>query len=254
MIQDYNTSVEAMGKLGRRNLSQAVADELIRRIDHGQLRPGDRLPTEQGLTDMFGVGRNTIREAVQSLVARGMVEVRPRRGAIVLGVSSHKATDALTMSALLEDQATEDLYEFRRILEVEVAARAAERATAGDLEVMQNAIADYAEALERGLSTHSADVAFHRALAATSHNTVYLRVLDSIADALMSARLETARIPWAAELALKQHSAILDAVGRGDHEGARAEMAEHLTSAKRALDEARKRGRKSADRAPARPT
>src|SRR4051794_2917676 len=105
----------------RRNLSQAVGEELLSAIREGRLRPGERLPPERELMERFSVGRNTIREAIQSLAAMGVLDVRPGRGTMVLSTPKESALDAATLAALLDDQTVLDLYEFRLLLEVETA-------------------------------------------------------------------------------------------------------------------------------------
>ena len=82
----------------------------------------------------YGVGRNSVREAVQALVTLGLVDVRPGRGATVIGIESDAVMDAETISVLLKEEAVDDLYSFRRLLEVEIASRAAVAATPRDLE------------------------------------------------------------------------------------------------------------------------
>src|SRR5215204_5072864 len=116
-----------------RTLSQAVTEAILDRIRAGEYRPGDRLSTEKGLMEQFGVGRNVVREAVQGLVAMGLVDVRPGRGAVVIGVDTSRAMDPGTVAALLLDQTVDDLNEFRAVIEVEIATRAAARATPADV-------------------------------------------------------------------------------------------------------------------------
>jgi len=94
-----------------RTLSQAVTEAILDRIRAGEYRPGDRLSTEKGLMEQFGVGRNVVREAVQGLVAMGLVDVRPGRGAVVIGVDTSRAMDPGTVAALLLDQTVDDRTE-----------------------------------------------------------------------------------------------------------------------------------------------
>ena len=109
-------------QLGRQTLSQAVSAAVLERIRSGEFGPGDRLPTEKMLMEEYGVGRNSVREAVQALVTLGLVEVRPGRGATVIGIESENALDAETLSALLKEEAVDDLCAFRRLLEAETSA------------------------------------------------------------------------------------------------------------------------------------
>src|ERR1700751_6000810 len=102
-------------QLGRQTLSQAISAAVLERIRAGEFGPGDRLPTEKMLMEQYGVGRNSVREAVQALVTLGLVEVRPGRGATVIGVESENVLDAETLAALLKQEALADLCTFRRL-------------------------------------------------------------------------------------------------------------------------------------------
>jgi DNA-binding FadR family transcriptional regulator len=75
--------IEPRVKVTRRNLSASIADDLLFKIKSGQYPPGSKVPGEKELMEAYGVGRNTVREAVQSLVTMGYLDVRPRVGARV---------------------------------------------------------------------------------------------------------------------------------------------------------------------------
>lgn len=229
-----------MVELRRRNLSSLISDELLERIRSGKLRSGDRLPTEQGLMEEFGVGRNVIREAIQHLVALDVVDVRPRRGIVVTEHGPSSALDALAMGALLDDQTVEDLYSFRMLIETAIAEQAAQRRTPEDVARINESLSKF----ESSLGTHSgifaADVDFHQQLATASGNIIYSRVLSALADLLELYRRETDKVPGAPEEALVQHTAIAQAIEAGDAEAARAAMENHISTAIRTVGEARK--------------
>lgn len=218
----------------RRNLSHVVADELLARIRSGELAAGSRIPTERTLMEMFSVGRNTIREAVQSLVALGLLDVRPGRGTIVIDTRDAAIVDSLAISALLQEPTVKELFEFRRLLESEIAALAAERATAEDIVPMQRALGDHRKALEEGTPTWSADAALHGAIAQASCHAVYIRVLDALSDLLRRARLATYRLPGG-ERAQAEHHAIVAAIAEHNASAARAAMWNHLDGALRRI-------------------
>jgi len=226
---------------GRRTLSQAVTQAILDRIRAGEYRPGDPLATEKGLMEQFGVGRNVAREAVQALVAMGLVEVRPGRGAIIIGIDTSQAMDPGTVSALLLDQTVDDLYEFRRVIEVEIATRAAERATDADIHEMRNQLETYRERVERGLALAAAEIEFHGAIARASHNAIYVRALDLLEDLLAQARDMTENIEWVRQRALSDHEAVIAAIEAHDPVRAGDAMRRHMELAAEAMAEARMR-------------
>jgi DNA-binding FadR family transcriptional regulator len=222
-----------------RNLSQAVARELLLQVREGRLRPGDRVPTERELMATFEVGRNTIREAIQTLVARGVLDVRPGRGAVVLPASSYAVVEAITMSALLSQQTVKDLFEFRVLLEGEGAALAAQRASDSDLAEIETARAAHQVAVEHSLQLHELDLAFHRAVADASHNIIYRRVLDALTDLLTQARSITDRL--AGEESQAEHKQIADAINARDTSSAREAMRRHFQASLKRVEEAQAR-------------
>ncbi len=225
--------------LVRRNLSHAIADELLGAIREGQYRPGERLPTEQGLMRLYGVGRNSVREAVHSLVTMGVLDVRPGRGAVVLSLGTASALDPPMVSALLRDQAVSDLYDFREILEVEAAGRAASPQGLADAGPITQALERYGSAVRAGTSPYLADLEFHRAVSAASGNVVFPQILDAVADVLAFARAQTDRVPGAVERAIVEHTAIRDAIVAHDVAAARRAMSAHIVSAKQAVEQVR---------------
>lgn len=226
-----------MPTLSRTTLSQSVTDALLSRIREGELRPGDKLPTVVELMKSFGVGRNTIREAMQALVVMGLVEVRPRVGATVRAASGATAANALALSALLDDEGLHDLYEFRKTVEVEAAVLAAERADGNEIAEIQGIVDHYVYSVEHGQRAYEDDLALHQAVAKASHNVYFTKVLRDIAHLLSAARRETELVPGAAERAAVEHRAILDAIKARDPEAARRAMETHLRSAMWAVDQ-----------------
>lgn len=216
-------------------MSQAVSAAVLDRIRAGEFGPGDRLPTEKFLMEEYGVGRNSIREAVQALVTLGLVEVRPGRGATVIGVESENALDAEMVSALLKEEAVDDLYAFRRLLEVEVARCAAERATEKDIEEIEGRLRAFQFAASEKASVSRADDAFHAAVARASHNAVYATMLDAVGGLIANARRLTERVPWAVERALDEHERLLEAIKAHDPVSAADVMRGHLDSAIEAI-------------------
>lgn len=222
-------------QLGRQTLSQAVSAAVLERIRTGEFAPGDRLPTEKMLMEQYGVGRNSVREAVQALVTLGLVEVRPGRGATVLGIDSANAVDAETVSVLLKEEAVDDLYEFRLLLEVEIAACAARRASEEDLAEIERRVRAYHFAYSQGGSVSEADDAFHVALARASRNSVYETILGAVTGLIANARRLSERVPWAVERAVAEHTQIAEAINAHDPDAAARLMRRHIESAIEAI-------------------
>lgn len=226
----------------RKTLSDAVADDLLRLIREGKYGVGDQLPILQDLMAEYQVGYGVAREAMQQLVALGIADVRPKRGAVVLQVDASSALDDATLAILLSDQAIEELYELRRLIEVATAGQAAERVTPEKIAKIRDAQARFERASSTGDAPSAADVDLHAVIAQVSGNTVFMKVLDSLRDVLASIRSQVSTYPGATESARIEHAAIIEAIARGDVEGAREAMNTHIDTAVDALLKARAAG------------
>jgi DNA-binding FadR family transcriptional regulator len=211
---------------------------LIAEIVFGELAPGDMLPRETDIAERFAVSRGVARECIRGLEERGLISVRHGKGATVNPPSAWNEFDPDVLAALLEGpKAVEILSEYiecRRILEVEAAGLAAERATPETLAAMRSAYERMEESTRQLVSGtaeklfHEADLAFHEALIAATENKALGNLVQRLHAALLTARYPLARPQNRVDRALPEHERILSAVASGDADEARAAMREHL--------------------------
>lgn len=222
-------------------LSKTVADDLLARIQRGEYSAGDRLPSEHLLMSQYEVGRNTVREAMQSLRTLGIVEIRPRLGAKVIDTGARNLLANSAASVLLRGQAVEELYDVRLILEPAAAERAAIHRTEEDLFAMRRAITHFRVAHETEAPVWEADIEFHQAIASASGNAMLANVLAPVSDLISHARQATGTLPAAVELALEQHDVILAAIEARARKRAHRAMTAHIESGIWALGKLRER-------------
>lgn len=205
-------------------------------IGDRRLRPGDAVPTERELTERYHVGRSSVREALRVLESNGLIE--PRRGGFVVARARRPLNRSLELLLTLEEANLRELFEVRRMLEVEVAALAALHRRRAHLKQLADAI----EEMEQGLDDEDryigADVRFHVALAEASGNRFVQHIMLAIRDLLRRALSTIYRIPESAAQSIADHRAILAAVEAGDAPSARAAMRDHLDSVEDAIDSA----------------
>src|SRR5437879_7473015 len=153
------------------------AVQIEKRILDGELRSVDRLPTERELAEQFHVSRTAVREAMKILAQKGLVDMRPGRGTIVID-GAHKAMEHsidLAMKLKLgEVGGSDNLVEVREILETEIAALAAARATEKEIAAIREAVKVMDDNLSDAGAFISADNNFHEALAQGTQNTLIL--------------------------------------------------------------------------------
>jgi GntR family transcriptional repressor for pyruvate dehydrogenase complex len=208
-----------------------VLDQLREAILSGRIRPGERLPGERQLCEEFGVGRPTLREALRSLEAIGMIEVRPGKGGGSYAVTPSETTlgDALASLVSLRGASLEDLAEFRVDFEGENAAWAARRADAGDIATLSALVVEVRAAGDVE-ALAEVDIRWHEALARATKNRLRIGIALGIHGAVARRHNQLVR-PAAYEHALTIRDdldAITAAVGDGNADLARALMREHI--------------------------
>lgn len=219
--------------LKRQTLTSQVIDHILDLIKSGNMKPGERLPTEKQLTESLGVSRTCVREAIKSLQSLRLISVRPRVGAILLEPSTAAIFSAEHLSAATQLQNTDVLIEFRKLIETGLASLAAERATEQDLAAMRQAIEDHKRALATDKIAYQADIAFHIAIAEASRNPFAILVLKMISQPLSEQRRRTNEIPHAAEAGLRDHERIFRAIEELNPEKARFAMLAHMKTVER---------------------
>lgn len=167
----------------RQTITAQVINHILGTIKQGTIKPGQRLPTEKQLTELLGVSRTCVREAFKSLEALRLIQVRPRVSAIVLEPST-ALINAEYLSASAHIQQTDALIEFRKVLELGLAALAAENSTEENWTAMREALADHERALVTDRVAHSADIAFYKAVAEATKNPIAILALHIISEAL----------------------------------------------------------------------
>jgi GntR family transcriptional repressor for pyruvate dehydrogenase complex len=210
-------------------LSDRVAQQLRDLIVSGRLKPGDQLPAERELAESFGVSRTVIREAVRSLAARGMVNVRSGSGSRVAAVDSSHVADS--MQLYLQGIGGMDysaVHEVRTVLEQRMAHLAAQRATDDEVETLRSVLEQMRSARHDAERAAVSDVEFHRTIAQMTGNPLFVVLLDSIREVLMEIRRATLSVPGRPEEAIDWHERILDRIADGDSEGAERAMRDHL--------------------------
>jgi GntR family transcriptional regulator, transcriptional repressor for pyruvate dehydrogenase complex len=216
----------------------AVADRLLDDIVSGRYPPGSRLPTEPELCTVMGVSRATVREAMKSLQQRGVTSIEQGRGTFVNPIERWSPLDPVLLAARSarpeSDQGVgsawaAQLIEARRVVEVGVAALAAERRGPADLETLAETLGRMRAAGDDVAAFARADLAFHQAVMRAAGNELIHALFDPLSQLIQAGRLQTSRPAERRALAIEAHGAILVAIEAGDAEAAAAAMGEHLT-------------------------
>jgi GntR family transcriptional regulator, transcriptional repressor for pyruvate dehydrogenase complex len=220
----------------RPKLSENVAQALRTQIVAGEFAVGEKLPTETRMTELFGVSRTVVREAVATLSADGLVAARHGAGVFVL---DHPARRIGAISADIGNKISQaiNVLEVRMGIEIESAGLAAQRRNAAQEARIQEAFFEFEQLLQAGEATGKADFAFHREIASATNNPFYVEILDALGDRTIPCDRSS---PWYSVEVLsydylaglqREHMGILQAICAGDAEAARNAMRAHLTAA-----------------------
>jgi len=216
-----------------KKISEEIVEQIKNLIAKGELKPGDRIPSERDLATMLGVSRPSVREAIMVLEATGFVESRQGGGTFVRALTETSITDPLARLVEQKDPALlRALVEVRMGLESWSAYLAAQRAEPDEIAEMRRLYEVMAAQASRGGWNPEVDADFHYAITAASHNSLQMHMLDSVHTlfhtTIQVALMEFYRQQGHIEKLLVQHREILEAIAAHDAELARQKMMDHL--------------------------
>jgi DNA-binding FadR family transcriptional regulator len=213
------------------SLSDRLAQRLVAQIESGQLHPGERLPTEAQLSQLHGVSRSVVREAVHRVKSRGLLVSRQGSGVFVAATPPHKALE-FNPAVLGSVPDLLQVIEVRRVMEGEIAALAAERASRAQITALRRALAAIDAASARDEDGVAEDMAFHLAIAEASGNPQFRLLLGFLGqylrDGMRITRANEARRTDFMEAVRSEHHAVVDAIAARDPRAARRAANLHM--------------------------
>jgi GntR family transcriptional repressor for pyruvate dehydrogenase complex len=214
-----------------KRISDQVFDQLRELIFSGELKPNQKIMTERELADALGVSRNSVREAINKLVALRFLEHRQGQGTFVRSIDEAVQIPLATVMET-RDASLTDLLEMRLGIECASAALAAQRATAADLEAIEAAIAEMKADTEAGGLGTEGDLAFHLAIASATKNPLQVYIMKNVVDFLhvgiRESLLHLYQDPANIVEILRQHTAIYETIRIGDADAAFNTMKNHI--------------------------
>jgi len=217
----------ALQEIKKTRVSEDIVAQLKGLIAEGKLRSGDQLPSERDLSEQFKVSRASVREAIRALESMGLLEARQGDGTYV-ATSVEALVQPLAHAIAREENAIQEMFEVRRLLEPQLAGLAAARASAADLEELEDILGKQARQVAEGGTGAELDTAFHSALARSAKNTLLLRLNDTLVDCLRDSRRRSLETPERPRRSLAGHHAILRALQARDAKAAQRAMLKHL--------------------------
>ena len=215
----------------KKKLYEEVMDQISKLIASGEYKVGDRLPSLQELSEMFEVGKPTLREALSVLASAGVVEIRHGSGIFVHRTGTEEIPSSVFLGSVERDNLLSWL-EFRQAIEGEAARLAAIRREDSDLIQIEEAQDQLEAEINQGRIGAEWDYLFHERIALATHNPIFSQAITTTADILkqyfeLSLRQSLA-MPSRRGVVMTEHREILAYLQRQDSVGAREAMLRHL--------------------------
>jgi GntR family transcriptional regulator, transcriptional repressor for pyruvate dehydrogenase complex len=225
-----------VGPARKTTLVESVMEQIIDLVRNGQLRPGERLPSEHDLMAMMDVSRSTVREALKGLAVMGLIETRAGRRSLVKALpASLFRSSSGSVTSVLERDVRSQMLSVRVFLDPEFSVWALREATEEDVNALNRAFDAFAHDLRNRhrAKSHISHNQFHRVLAEATHNVAVVWIVNALVSAIPPALSERYHDSWQEQLAA--HQAIVDAVAARDEIRLRTAVLAHLDLERNAI-------------------
>jgi GntR family transcriptional regulator, transcriptional repressor for pyruvate dehydrogenase complex len=216
-------------------VSEQIADQLRSSILAGEFSPGEKLPPERELAELFGVSRPSVRQAINMLATSGMVISSQGVGTIVLSIVAPSSETHLSELLRVEQEMALKILEVRKGVEGWTVFYAAKRALPEDLSRLQLVINAMEKNFGSGINSLDYDVNFHILIARAAHNVAWLQLMQTLFDSMRKFQQSVWRSIYFPKedyhIPYEFHRLIFEAIRRKDGESAQRLMLEHLNVA-----------------------
>lgn len=229
-----------MASINKKKLADSVIEEIKRMIQSGELKEGDKLPNQNVFAAQLGVSRTSLREALSTLTRIGVIEQRPGFGTVFRSRIPALFTDHLAPPLISDKQATIELIEARRFIEIGAAELAVKNASPEQINEMGLLIKEMPRSLKEGRIDDyiEQDVTFHFSIAKASHNRFLVNLFVTIRGFMEQYMRESFHLlPYMLERSLKFHQNIYQAIKGGSRSKAVSQMEKHILDVQKAIQQ-----------------
>ncbi|WP_054636052.1 FadR/GntR family transcriptional regulator [Thalassobacillus sp. C254] len=210
-------------KISKKKVSAIVVEQIEDMITSGKLQPGEKLPSNRELCELFDVGRSAVRDAINTLAGKGAVYVKQGEGTFICEFDSTKVFKQTALIASSKN--IRELFQVRKILETGIAETAAQHRSPEDIKEIETL-------MDSPLDGWEADFKFHLTIAKATKNQIIIQLLEFISATTKQAMKDfhdyIQQDPENLRIILDQHLTILEAIKTGDSKQAKEAMKEHL--------------------------
>ena len=220
-----------------KKVSTQIAEQIRNSVLSGEFNPGEKLPPERELAEMFGVSRPSVREALNILASSGLVETHQGGGTVVRSLVENSSGTPLSELIRIDGDRALDVIEVRKGMESWTAWYAASRALPEDVRRLEVIVDGMAKNLEGLKQSEDLDAHFHTLVARATHNVVWFHMMQSIFEAMQEFQRDVWRAVYLTgedqQLLYQHHLRIYEMIRDRNPEGAREAMMEHLSFAQK---------------------
>jgi len=209
-------------------LYEKIIEKIREMMLSGQLKSGEKIPSERELTEMFQVSRVPIREALKTLEFLGVIQNVRGEGMYIRNISVEDLIEKMGFAMEASINTIEELYEVREVLEIKAVRLAALRRNINDIEKMQRIIIQMDQNIKEGKEVHELAIKFHTLIFEASKNKVLFGINEYLSNLLKMARKKTMSRKQIFKVANDFHKKILERIIDQDADGAAQIMKEHF--------------------------
>ncbi len=223
-----NSLTKTLQAVAKTKLHEQIVNQVQALIEKGRLKHGDQLPPERELASIFKVSRHTVREAIRILEQKKILRSRPGSGTFIILEDESSVVEFMARAIFREKNTLSEIFQFRELLEPQIAGLAARNATQKNISVLEDILEKQKLELGNTIESKELDEKFHLALAKATGNSVLFQVVELFGHILLKSRHEDSQSPYRNKLSIEGHNKILDAIKDADSRAANKLMAGHL--------------------------
>lgn len=225
-------------------IHEDVFHQIHQLIKEGRLGARDQLPSERELAETFKVSRTSVREALRALETQGLIVSRTGAGNFVADLPVESLIGPLARLLIDEKRALADVFEMRKLIEPQIAALAAERASRNDIAQLKRIVAKQAEAVSRGETGVTADAELHFTISCATRNHALQKLVSGLMELLSRSREDSLQTDKRRSSSIAAHRRIIAAIEKHDRSKARSEMLHHIEQVEESVLSSKAHGKK----------
>jgi GntR family transcriptional repressor for pyruvate dehydrogenase complex len=216
-------------------LIDQIIDVIKRQIAEGKIKPGDKIPGERTLSELFHVSRTSIRQALKALDVLGVLDIRHGSATTLNKDISNLLINPLKFMSILYNVEIPEFFEARKTIEVELARKAAIHATAEDIDMMRQSLDKAENNINNPDIFLYSEKHFHECIFTASRNRILTAMINSLTTLLIGSRQESIKTFADLRESFDQHNNIFKAIAKRDPDRAGQAMLAHLEDVERRL-------------------